>query len=88
MDYDDNDFQSQNLWLAGEGSAKFPPVLGPYALPNPCGGSSNVDGHIIQNSSSHTDNNLEKAEKPFSEKGLHSEFGRKPFVFNENPCSQ
>ena len=55
---------------------------------SPCGGSSNVDGHIIQNSSSHTDNNLEKAEKPFSEKGLHSEFGRKPFVFNENPCSQ
>ncbi|CBI36685.3 unnamed protein product, partial [Vitis vinifera] len=34
MDYDDNDFQSQNLQLAGEGSAKFPPVLGPYALPN------------------------------------------------------
>lgn len=33
MDYDDNDFQSQNLRLAGEGSAKFPPVLGPYALP-------------------------------------------------------
>ena len=29
MDYDDNDF----LLLAGEGSAKFPPVLGPYALP-------------------------------------------------------
>ncbi|KAJ9701526.1 hypothetical protein PVL29_006750 [Vitis rotundifolia] len=25
MDYDDNDFQSQNLRLAGEGSAKFPP---------------------------------------------------------------
>ncbi|XP_054809968.1 uncharacterized protein LOC129311623 isoform X2 [Prosopis cineraria] len=33
MDYDDNDFQSQNLHLAGEGSAKFPPVLRPYALP-------------------------------------------------------
>ncbi|CAK9321595.1 unnamed protein product [Citrullus colocynthis] len=33
MDYDDNDFQSQNLHLAGEGSAKFPPVLRQYALP-------------------------------------------------------
>ncbi|CAK8562718.1 unnamed protein product [Lathyrus sativus] len=33
MDYDDNDFQSQNLHLAGEGSAKFPPVLRPYPLP-------------------------------------------------------
>lgn len=33
MDYDDNDFQSQNLHLAGEGSTKFPPVLRPYALP-------------------------------------------------------
>nr|XP_048319727.1 uncharacterized protein LOC107430264 isoform X3 [Ziziphus jujuba var. spinosa] len=33
MDYDDNDFQSQNLHLAGEGSTKYPPVLRPYALP-------------------------------------------------------
>ncbi|XP_022153987.1 uncharacterized protein LOC111021360 isoform X2 [Momordica charantia] len=33
MDYDDNDFQSQNLHLAGEGSAKFPPVLRQYGLP-------------------------------------------------------
>lgn len=33
MDYDDNDFQSQNLHLAGEGNTKFPPVLRPYALP-------------------------------------------------------
>ncbi|XP_058757717.1 uncharacterized protein LOC131630977 isoform X2 [Vicia villosa] len=33
MDYDDNDYQSQNLNLAGEGSTKFPPVLRPYALP-------------------------------------------------------
>ncbi|TKY70821.1 Tudor, plant [Spatholobus suberectus] len=33
MDYDDNDFQNQNLHLAGEGSAKFPPVLRPFALP-------------------------------------------------------
>ncbi|XP_021682092.2 uncharacterized protein LOC110666046 isoform X3 [Hevea brasiliensis] len=33
MDYDDNDFHSQNLHLAGEGSNKFPPVLRPYALP-------------------------------------------------------
>ncbi|XP_021901770.1 uncharacterized protein LOC110817507 [Carica papaya] len=33
MDYDENDFQSQNLHLAGEGSNKYPPVLRPYALP-------------------------------------------------------
>lgn len=33
MDYDDNDFHSQNFHLAGEGSTKFPPVLRPYALP-------------------------------------------------------
>ncbi|XP_019421002.1 PREDICTED: uncharacterized protein LOC109331142 isoform X1 [Lupinus angustifolius] len=33
MDYDDNDFQNQNLHLAGEGSTKFPPLLRPYALP-------------------------------------------------------
>ncbi|XP_027921532.1 uncharacterized protein LOC114179400 isoform X5 [Vigna unguiculata] len=33
MDYDDNDFQSQNLHIPGEGSTKFPPVLRPYALP-------------------------------------------------------
>ncbi|KAG4118603.1 hypothetical protein ERO13_D11G026200v2 [Gossypium hirsutum] len=32
MDYDDNDFQSPNLHLAGEGNNKFPPVLRPYAL--------------------------------------------------------
>ncbi|XP_020216383.1 uncharacterized protein LOC109800099 isoform X2 [Cajanus cajan] len=33
MDYDDNDFQNQNLHLVGEGNTKFPPVLRPYALP-------------------------------------------------------
>ncbi|XP_059645653.1 uncharacterized protein LOC132287151 [Cornus florida] len=33
MDYDDNDFQGQNLHLDGEGSSKFSPVLRPYALP-------------------------------------------------------
>ncbi|XP_019446089.1 PREDICTED: uncharacterized protein LOC109349651 isoform X3 [Lupinus angustifolius] len=33
MDYDDNDFQNQNLHLAGEGGSKFPPLLRPYALP-------------------------------------------------------
>lgn len=33
MDYDDNDFQGQNLNLAGEGSLKISPVLRPYALP-------------------------------------------------------
>lgn len=32
MDYDDNDFQSQNLQLAGEGSNKFSPAIRPYAL--------------------------------------------------------
>jgi len=30
MDYDDSDFESQNLHLAGEGNTKFPPV---YSLP-------------------------------------------------------
>nr|XP_004299428.2 PREDICTED: uncharacterized protein LOC101301199 isoform X1 [Fragaria vesca subsp. vesca]XP_011464407.1 PREDICTED: uncharacterized protein LOC101301199 isoform X1 [Fragaria vesca subsp. vesca] len=33
MDYDDSDFQSQNLHLAGEGSTDCPPVLQPYCLP-------------------------------------------------------
>ncbi|XP_039022654.1 uncharacterized protein LOC120155144 isoform X2 [Hibiscus syriacus] len=33
MDYDDNDSQSQNLHLAGEGNNKFPPVLRAYDLP-------------------------------------------------------
>jgi hypothetical protein len=33
MDYDDSDFQNQNLHLAGEANNKFPPVLQPYALP-------------------------------------------------------
>ncbi|XP_024004722.1 uncharacterized protein LOC18029435 isoform X2 [Eutrema salsugineum] len=33
MEYDDNDFQNQNLHLAGEANNKFPPVLQPYALP-------------------------------------------------------
>ncbi|XP_038678911.1 uncharacterized protein LOC119980319 isoform X2 [Tripterygium wilfordii] len=33
MDYDDNDFHSQNNHLAGEGTTKFPPVLQPCALP-------------------------------------------------------
>ncbi|XAR70467.1 hypothetical protein NMG60_11027321 [Bertholletia excelsa] len=33
MDYEDNDFPGQNLYLAGEGSSKFSPVLRPYALP-------------------------------------------------------
>ncbi|PON37737.1 hypothetical protein PanWU01x14_317740 [Parasponia andersonii] len=33
MDYDDNDFHSQNFHLAGEGSTKFPSVLRPFALP-------------------------------------------------------
>lgn len=32
MDYDENDFQSQNQHLAGEGNAKFSPALQPYAL--------------------------------------------------------
>ncbi|KAA8522217.1 hypothetical protein F0562_012890 [Nyssa sinensis] len=33
MDYDDKEFQGQNLHLAGEGSSKISPVLRPYALP-------------------------------------------------------
>ncbi|XP_010518727.1 PREDICTED: uncharacterized protein LOC104798370 isoform X2 [Tarenaya hassleriana] len=33
MDYDDIEFQSQNLHLAGETNNKYPPVLQPYALP-------------------------------------------------------
>ncbi|XP_010440022.1 PREDICTED: uncharacterized protein LOC104723369 isoform X1 [Camelina sativa] len=33
MEYDDNDFQNQNLHLAGEANNKFPPVLQPYPLP-------------------------------------------------------
>uniref|UniRef100_A0A2P2M6V4 Uncharacterized protein LOC105632277 isoform X4 n=1 Tax=Rhizophora mucronata TaxID=61149 RepID=A0A2P2M6V4_RHIMU len=33
MDYDDNDFQSQNLHLAGEGSNRFPPALRSYSIP-------------------------------------------------------
>ncbi|XP_022719064.1 uncharacterized protein LOC111277105 isoform X2 [Durio zibethinus] len=45
MDYDDNDFQSQNLHLAGEGNNKFPPVLRPYALPR-FDFDENLHGHI------------------------------------------
>ncbi|XAR54941.1 hypothetical protein NMG60_11030288 [Bertholletia excelsa] len=33
MDYDDNDFQSQNCHLGGEESSKISPVLRPYAIP-------------------------------------------------------
>ncbi|XP_052171089.1 uncharacterized protein LOC127787201 isoform X2 [Diospyros lotus] len=33
MDYDDNDFQGQNLQLAGDGSSKFSSVLQPYVIP-------------------------------------------------------
>ncbi|KAK6947567.1 Agenet-like domain [Dillenia turbinata] len=33
MDYDENDYQGQNLHLAGEGNSKFPPVLRSYDLP-------------------------------------------------------
>ncbi|XP_008796111.2 uncharacterized protein LOC103711651 isoform X2 [Phoenix dactylifera] len=33
MDYDDNDFQSQNFQLVGEDSSKFPPSLRSFALP-------------------------------------------------------
>ncbi|KAJ8754815.1 hypothetical protein K2173_012739 [Erythroxylum novogranatense] len=51
MDYDDNDFQSQNLHLATEGSNNFPPVLRPYALPKfdfdePVHGSLRFDGLV------------------------------------------
>lgn len=33
MDYDDNDFQSQNVRLTGESNTDFPPVIQPYPLP-------------------------------------------------------
>ncbi|XP_068649466.1 uncharacterized protein [Aristolochia californica] len=33
MDYDDNDFQSQNFHLVGEDASKFPPSLRSYTLP-------------------------------------------------------
>ncbi|XP_068669661.1 uncharacterized protein [Aristolochia californica] len=33
MDYDDNDFQSQNFHLVGEDASKFPPSLRSYPLP-------------------------------------------------------
>ncbi|XP_022758642.1 uncharacterized protein LOC111305376 isoform X3 [Durio zibethinus] len=45
MDYDDTDFQSQNLHLAGEGNSKFPPVLRPYALPR-FDFDDNLHGHL------------------------------------------
>ncbi|XWS49726.1 hypothetical protein CRYUN_Cryun12cG0027800 [Craigia yunnanensis] len=45
MDYDDNDFQSQNLHLAGEGNNKSPPVLLPYALPR-FDFDDNLQGHL------------------------------------------
>ncbi|KAK8538155.1 hypothetical protein V6N12_044292 [Hibiscus sabdariffa] len=45
MDYDDNDFQSQNLHLAGEGNSKFPPVLRPYELPR-FDFDDNLRGHL------------------------------------------
>ncbi|KAK7265938.1 hypothetical protein RJT34_33563 [Clitoria ternatea] len=45
MDYDDNDFQSQNLHLDGQGSTKFPSVLRPYALPK-FDFDENLQGHL------------------------------------------
>ncbi|GMJ10995.1 hypothetical protein HRI_004768700 [Hibiscus trionum] len=45
MDYDDNDLQSPNLHLAGEGNSKFPPVLNPYALPR-FEFDDNLNGHL------------------------------------------
>ncbi|KAG8476837.1 hypothetical protein CXB51_030607 [Gossypium anomalum] len=45
MDYDDNDFQSPNLHLAGEGNNKFPPVLRPYAL-SKFDFDDNLHGHL------------------------------------------
>ncbi|CAL0331156.1 unnamed protein product [Lupinus luteus] len=45
MDYDDNDFQNQNLHLAGEGSTQFPPLLRPYALPK-FDFDENLQGHL------------------------------------------
>ncbi|KAF8032808.1 hypothetical protein BT93_D1636 [Corymbia citriodora subsp. variegata] len=45
MDYDENDFQSQNQHLAGEGNAKFSPVLQPYAL-SKFDFDDNLQGHL------------------------------------------
>ncbi|XVF51759.1 hypothetical protein PTKIN_Ptkin04bG0210300 [Pterospermum kingtungense] len=45
MDYDDNDFQSQNLHLAAEGNSKSPSVLRPYALPR-FDFDDNLHGHL------------------------------------------
>ncbi|KAK8323653.1 hypothetical protein V6Z12_A12G247800 [Gossypium hirsutum] len=45
MDYDDNDSQSQNLHLAGEGNNKFPPVLRSYDLPR-FDFDDNLRGHL------------------------------------------
>ncbi|KAK8703216.1 hypothetical protein V6N13_021542 [Hibiscus sabdariffa] len=45
MDYDDNDLQSPNLHLTGEGNNKFPPVLCPYALPR-FDFDDNLHGHL------------------------------------------
>ena len=45
MDYDENDFQSQNQHLAGEGNPKFSPVLQPYAL-SKFDFDDNLQGHL------------------------------------------
>ncbi|KAI6702286.1 hypothetical protein NL676_011422 [Syzygium grande] len=45
MDYDENDFQSQNQHLAGEGNSKFSPVLQPYAL-SKFDFDDNLQGHL------------------------------------------
>ncbi|TYH40591.1 hypothetical protein ES332_D12G257900v1 [Gossypium tomentosum] len=45
MDYDDNDSQSQNLHLAGEGNNKFPSVLRSYDLPR-FDFDDNLRGHL------------------------------------------
>ncbi|XP_012475894.1 uncharacterized protein LOC105792061 isoform X1 [Gossypium raimondii] len=45
MDNDENDSQSHNCHLAGEGNNKFPPVLRPYALPR-FDFDDNLHGHL------------------------------------------
>ncbi|KAG8486657.1 hypothetical protein CXB51_020039 [Gossypium anomalum] len=45
MDNDENDSQSHNRHLAGEGNNKFPPVLRPYALPR-FDFDDNLHGHL------------------------------------------
>ena len=46
MDYDDKEFQGQNLQLAGEGCSKVSPILRPYALPKFDFDDNTLQGHL------------------------------------------